>query len=111
MIRDNGFSDKTGAIHAIESDGVFAGLLTYSKHIEEPGVEVSYQLLPEFIGKGIAYPIIAEALKQVDLPLVAETQEANTASRRLLEKLGFKEVRFCERYGEKQVIALLQRAV
>ncbi len=70
---------------------------------------MSYELLPEYWGKGYATEAVEAALGYafVDLGLervVAETQAANERSCRLLERLGMKAERKLERFGAKQVI-------
>lgn len=91
----------------IESSEQFAGLISFSRHIEEPFLEVSFQLLPEYQGQGIAYKALRRALSTRHETLVAETQVKNIPSRKLLKKLGFEEIRRCRRFGEDQVIMRL----
>jgi ribosomal-protein-alanine N-acetyltransferase len=92
-------------IQAVEYDGQLCGTVSLGSHAELGGTEVSYQLLPQWYGKGIAYRAVELALEKNKQPFVAETQDANLPSRRLLKKLGFTEIATLTRYGEKQVIA------
>lgn len=91
----------------IEFYGEFSGLVTFSKHHEESGTEISYQLLPEFMAQGLAKCALELAFRYIEGDIVAETQVANERSRSLLRKLGFIETRECMRFGELQVIAKL----
>lgn len=85
------------------------GLIFISHHADGEDYELSYQFHPDAWGFGYA----TEAAKRViefasrDLQLkrlIAETQSTNAASRRLLERLGMKEVRRLHRFGAEQVI-------
>lgn len=63
------------------------------------GIEVGYYFHPDVWGKGLATELVCAALGVADnelrLPQVhAFASPANTASRRVLEKAGFLEVRF-----------------
>ncbi len=100
-------ADKPDHAIAVVLNDVFIGLISLSAHIEFPGVELSYQLLPEFHGKGYAYTALSQLLEARGSDFVAETQVANVASRKLLQKLGFKEVSNIVRFGAPQVIAQL----
>lgn len=87
----------------------FIGLVSLDPHHDEQAKEVSYQLLPEWWGKGYATEavsaIIDYAFNDLKLPaIVAETQSANTASCMLMEKLGMKLERKVFRYGAEQSI-------
>jgi ribosomal-protein-alanine N-acetyltransferase len=93
-------------LFVIEHKQQFCGLITLGQHAEIPGTELSYQLLPEYHGKGIAYDALLQIMKDLSGNLVAETQEANKPSRRLLQKLGFTETSKLVRFGEPQVIAI-----
>jgi RimJ/RimL family protein N-acetyltransferase len=73
-------------------------------------LEVSYQLLPEFVGMGVATEalraLLAWAYRECpgDDHVIAVTQVANRRSRRLLDRLGFTErERFVE-YDAAQVL-------
>ena len=91
-----------------QSDNTFVGLVYLAPH-HDGETEVSYELLPEWWGMGLA----AEAVRAVikfglnELKLVrvvAETQSANLKSRQLLERLGFTQIGSTERFGAQQVI-------
>src|SRR3954452_17049237 len=71
----------------------FIGLVSLDTHHEGVNLEISYQFLPNWWGKGYATEvvrlIINYALNDLKLSMiVAETQTANTSSCRLLERLG-----------------------
>lgn len=85
------------------------GLISISRHTDGEDYELSYQLHPEAWGFGYATEaamrVTEFALNDLRLKrLIAETQSANTASRRLLERLGMKELRRLQRFGAEQVI-------
>ncbi|MEL6889405.1 MAG: GNAT family N-acetyltransferase, partial [Pseudomonadota bacterium] len=81
------------------------GLVVLDHHGEEDAPELSYQFLRSSWGRGYA----TEACRAVIAAhsgsrIVAETQAANAASRRLLVRLSFVEHRYLARYGARQVI-------
>lgn len=102
-------SDKTCWVVVRKADDAFIGTVKLSLHHDAQDIEVSYQFLPGVKGCGYATEsvrrVIDYALQQLRLPrIVAETQIANTASRRLLERLGMLPDRELERFGAKQII-------
>jgi ribosomal-protein-alanine N-acetyltransferase len=89
--------------------GGFVGLITLARHHDGEDLEVSYQLLPAFWGRGLAAEtvgaVIRYALTDLALPrVIAETQAANHRSRRLLERLGMATTRTVVGFGAPQVI-------
>ena len=87
----------------------FIGLVTLDKHRDGEDTEISFELLPEWWGQGYATEavraVIDYALKDLELPrVIAETQAANIASRRLLERLGMHPKQTVVRFGAKQII-------
>ncbi|MCM3086774.1 GNAT family N-acetyltransferase [Bhargavaea ginsengi] len=97
-----------------KDDGVFMGTVSLDLHHDGEAQEVSYQLLPKFWGRGLGSEVAGEVIRHAfcnlgQNRLLAETQTANTVSRRLLERLGMKEERRVERFGEQQVIYSLSR--
>lgn len=85
------------------------GLITLAPRHDEATRELSYQFIPEYWGMGLAYEctqaVLRHAFEILNLPrLVSETQAANQASRRLLERVGMHEFRSIERFGATQVI-------
>ncbi|MGE7602427.1 GNAT family N-acetyltransferase [Peribacillus sp. NPDC097675] len=87
----------------------FIGLISLDTHHHGISTEVSYQLLPKWWGDGYATEAINEiinyAFNKLKLTeIVAETQTANRASCRLLEKLGFNLRETVHRFGEIQSI-------
>lgn len=91
------------------SDGTFIGFVDVSPY-HEPGMqELSYLFLPEYWGHGYAFEACQAVLRYCSEGLhmdtiVAETQSANTRSRALLEKLGFKLTQQLERFGAMQCV-------
>lgn len=87
----------------------FIGLISISKHHDEKHFEISYELHPDFWGKGYGTEIVQKGLDyafdELKLKeLYAETQKKNHKSVKLLEKIGFTLINEVERFGEKQVI-------
>lgn len=85
------------------------GLFSLDLHHEGVFQEVSYQFLPCWWGKGYAREIISAILRFASKKLklskvVAETQTANKASCRLLERVGMKCERTVIRFGAEQAI-------
>ncbi|WP_019506319.1 GNAT family N-acetyltransferase [Pleurocapsa sp. PCC 7319] len=79
------------------------GTVVFGEHVDSGEVELSYQLLPEYVGQGLAFKAVQEALRNNGSSLVvAETQVKNFKSRKLLARLGFKEIKRLERFGEVQ---------
>ena len=95
-------------------DHAFVGMVSLDPHHDGEATEISFQLLPEFWGSGFAAETVGEVIRhafdEVGLgQLFAETQAANTASRRLLVRLGMKEWKRVERFGAEQVIYTLEK--
>jgi RimJ/RimL family protein N-acetyltransferase len=95
-------------------DQAFMGLISIDPHHDGDAFELSYQLLPQWWGSGyaeeVSRQILHYAFTELGLPkIVAETQAANSASRRLLEKLGMKIISTVERFGEQQYIYSISR--
>ncbi len=88
------------------------GLISISRHQDGEGAELSYQFHPDIWGLGYAIEATV-AVREYAINhlgrqnLVAETREANHASRRLLERLGMRELRRLERFGAEQIIYIL----
>lgn len=87
----------------------FIGLISLDTHHDGISTEVSYQLLPKWWGDGYATEVLNEiinyAINKLQLTeIVAETQTANIASCRLLEKLGMNLRETVHRFGEVQSI-------
>ncbi|MGP4060671.1 GNAT family N-acetyltransferase [Halobacillus sp. H74] len=92
----------------------FVGLISLDPHHSGDQLEISYQLLPQWWGKGYAGEVLSSVLHYVftvlKLPrVVAETQTANLRSRRLLEKSGMKLVTIRQRFGAEQSIYQIER--
>jgi len=85
------------------------GMILISKYIDGEDFEISFMFHPDYWGRGYALEATRRAseyaLNELALRrLVAETQSANSASCRLLERLGMKELRRVERFGAEQSI-------
>lgn len=92
----------------------FIGLISIDPHHDGTYVEISYQFLPDWWGRGYATEtvgrVIQFALNELNLPKVlAETQTANASSRKLLERLGMKLERTTMRFGAEQAIYSIER--
>ncbi|WP_045520874.1 GNAT family N-acetyltransferase [Neobacillus niacini] len=87
----------------------FIGLVSLDPHHEGIYLEISYQLLPNWWGKGYATEVVQSiinyALNELNLTkVVAETQTANKTSCKLLERLGMELERTFIRFGAEQAI-------
>ncbi|KIL49106.1 GNAT family N-acetyltransferase [Jeotgalibacillus campisalis] len=87
----------------------FMGTVCLDPHHEGNDLELSYQFLPKWWGKGYATEalpfIINYAFDELKLSkLVSETQTANSSSCRLLEKSGMTVERVITRFGAEQAI-------
>lgn len=100
---------EKGSDGVIREDGEAVGLIWLTLHHSGKDTELSYVLLPEWQGKGVAFRACTEALRfafhEVGLErVVSETQAANKRSIALLERLGMKEESRLERFNAEQVI-------
>jgi len=87
----------------------FIGLVSLGLHHNGVNKEVSYMLLPIWWGYGYATEVLKEVINYAfkDLKLldvIAETQIANKASRKLLEKVGMCLVHRLKRFSAEQGI-------
>ncbi len=94
---------------SLKKTGEFIGLVSIDEYHEQEMYELSYQFLPQYWGRGLAFEVltqvIEEGLKYLNVSsIVAETQTVNHASCRLLEKLGMKKVQVLERFGREQAV-------
>lgn len=93
----------------------FMGLVSLDPHHNGENVEVSYQLLPKWWGKGYATEVINRVIKfafeVLDInKVVAETQTANIRSKKLLERVGMELVTTYQRFNEEQSLyAIVQK--
>ena len=93
----------------LKQNSAFLGLVYLNPYCGTPFCEISYEFLPEFWGQGYACEVLSECLRYCkaergETQVIAETQQKNTASRRLLEKLGFVQSQELLRCGERQVV-------
>ncbi|WDF04500.1 GNAT family N-acetyltransferase [Shouchella hunanensis] len=110
-------SSKDSAYFVVRENDTnrFIGLISLDTHYDGVSTEVSYQLLPKWWGEGYATEIVKEfiyyAFHKLNLTeIVAETQLANKASCRLLEKLGMKLQETVLRFGEEQAIYCIKNS-
>lgn len=81
--------DESVFVQVIVWNGALAGSVV--KYVEGAGPEVSYWLGREFWGQGIATRALAQFLSIVrERPIYARAAADNLASRRVLEKCGFR---------------------
>ena len=90
-------------------NGDFVGIISLTDHHDGEHKELSYQFMPEFWGRGLAFESISKTLDflktNTDITtLIAETQSKNIASCKLLERLGFSLADNVMRFGENQKI-------
>ncbi|MFI6112901.1 GNAT family N-acetyltransferase [Kitasatospora sp. NPDC051164] len=96
-------------VPATGTEGI--GLVTITSDNRCPGrAEIAYQMLPSAWGQGFGREAVGTAISwwtaaaPAGGPLVAITQERNTASRRLLESLGLVLVDTLFEYGQPQCL-------
>jgi ribosomal-protein-alanine N-acetyltransferase len=92
-----------------KSTHVGIGIMSITAYHDGQRQELSYQILPAYWGRGIAYrcacKMVEYARDDLQLPqLVAETQRNNLRSRRLLHKLDMEEEQEIVRFGEVQTV-------
>ena len=85
----------------------FIGIIFLDTYHDGGNTEVGYQFLPEFWGQGYAWEVVTSVINygfsELNLDeIVAETQTRNTASCRLLQKVGMTRIGQLERFGEEQ---------
>ncbi|MEN9519644.1 MAG: hypothetical protein RLZZ381_2232 [Cyanobacteriota bacterium] len=96
-------------IQVKENSSAKIGIVSLTPHHDNINIEISYQLLPEWWCRGYGteavQAVVTHALTVLGLPrVIAETQIANIASCRLLERIGMRLERTIERFGAKQGI-------
>jgi len=89
------------------------GIVWLTPH-HEGDIELSFVLLPEWQGRGLACRACSEALHfgfgELGLPrIVSETQSANAKSVALLRRLGMRLERSLQRFGAEQLLFVLDR--
>ena len=96
-----------------KSDNTFLGYLSLGTHHDGEDTELSYMLLSKYWGNGYASEVAREAIQYVFKlrglkRLVAETQSANLASCKLLEKLGFYKLKELTRFNAEQTLYAIE---
>ncbi|WP_334181138.1 GNAT family N-acetyltransferase [Methylobacter sp.] len=92
-----------------EESNSLLGVVLLDRHHDLEDFEVSYLFLPEHWGRGYATAAVQQVLAYAfgvagHQSVVAETQTANISSVRLLERLGFRQLRQVTRFGAEQSI-------
>lgn len=87
----------------------FIGLVSLEKYHDGLNIEISYELLPLFWGRGLAMEVVSRIItfgfKDLGLQkLVAETQTKNTLSCNLLERVGMHLETRIHRFGAEQSV-------
>lgn len=93
--------------------GDFIGMISVDLHHDDNDLELSYQFLPDWWGRGYAteavQAIIHFAFRELKISrLVAETQSANIPSCRLLQRVGMKFEKNVMRFGAEQAIYFIE---
>jgi ribosomal-protein-alanine N-acetyltransferase len=96
-------------------DEKFLGLVSLDRYYDGINLELSFEFLPQYWGKGYATEVVQRLIDysftELHLPrLVSETQTANCPSCRLLERVGMKEERRLIRFGAEQVRYSIDKA-
>ena len=92
-----------------KTDNTFLGEISLTPHHDGDDIEISYLFLSDHWGKGYASEtvraVIQFAFNEKKLNrLVAETQSANFISCKLLEKLGFHQIKKLIRFNTEQIL-------
>jgi [ribosomal protein S5]-alanine N-acetyltransferase len=108
-------SEQAWAVRPVPGCSSLLGVVVLDRHHDLEDIEVSYLFLPEHWGRGYATEAVRQALAYAFGTMglrrvVAETQVANTASVRLLERSGFRLLRQLVRFGAQQSIYLAEPA-
>ncbi|EKE11306.1 MAG: hypothetical protein ACD_15C00108G0001 [uncultured bacterium] len=87
----------------------FIGMLSITRHHNQEHFEISYELHPDFWGKGYGTEVVRKGIEHAFdnlglSELYAETQKKNIQSIKLLKKSGMELDSEVERFGELQVI-------
>jgi len=114
MLDDSKNNDSKYWIVRLLEKNEFIGLISFDKHHDGINIEISYQFLPKFWGKGLAEEtlrtMIEYAFGELGIKkLVAETQTANFKSCKLLEKLGMTIEERLIRFDAEQFIYSIQK--
>ncbi len=109
-------SGQAWAVRRVSDSSSLLGVVVLDRHHDLDDFEVSYLFLPEHWGRGYATgavrQVMTHAFGTMELRrLVAETQLTNTASIRLLERLGFRFLRQVVRFGAVQCIYIAESAL
>jgi RimJ/RimL family protein N-acetyltransferase len=112
VARQRAYPETPGAWTIVHvDDGEPVGLVTINRdHRCEGRAEVSYQLLPDAWGQGLGREAVSAvvswwtAVAPHGGPVIAVTQQANAASRRLLEAIGWVLIDEFEEHGELQCL-------
>ena len=92
-----------------KADDSFLGAISLIPHHAGDDLEVSYLFLSKHWGKGYASEVVTAVIhyafseKKINR-LLAETQSANLASCRMLEKLGFHKIKNLVRFEAEQAL-------
>ena len=105
----NSYSREMIYVVREKGTGSFCGLFTIDKYYNGIDYEISYEMLPDYWGKGIARQVLEFLIHHWfhylgRKKLVAETQALNSRSTRLLEKAGMQPREMITRYGEVQLV-------
>ena len=97
-----------------KTDNLFLGYISLDSHYDVEDIQVTYIFLSEHWGKGYASEVVNTLIqyvfneKKLNI-LLAETQSSNLASRRLLGKLGFYEVKNLVRFNAEQTLYAIEK--
>lgn len=110
----NSVNDSKYWIIRDKESNEFMGLVSLGPHHNGEDVEISYQLIPKWWGKGYATEVINRVIKfafeVLDInKIVAETQTVNTRSKKLLERVGMELVTTYQRFNEDQSLYAVEQ--
>lgn len=112
------FPDKNSIYWTVRRNDtqMFLGNVSLTPHHNEIDIEISYEFLSSVWGYGYASEAVKAIIKysfdNLNInKLVAETQEKNILSCKMLQKLGFQENESLIRFGAKQIVWCLNKHI
>ncbi|SFA85351.1 MULTISPECIES: GNAT family N-acetyltransferase [unclassified Bacillus (in: firmicutes)] len=93
----------------LKETNAFIGLVSLNEHHDGDRMEISYQILPDYWGQGLATELVKRLIRYTGeelkwRELIAETQAANRASCQVLLNAGMKFEQSLNRFGAIQNI-------
>jgi len=112
----NSYDNSFYWVVRLKDSNEFIGLVSLDEHHDGLNKEVSYQFMPKYWGHGYAQEVIIRiinyAFEELKLTkVVAETQSANKASCKLLQRAYMSLEKSVERFGTEQYVFSISKAI